>query len=108
MLVITSGRSDCETDSSGISQSWSKSIVHCNHATGLLQPASANPLVDRLNMFITLSTDECDAVAAITNNWRVAHAGETLNHEGGRPDRGYRIVRAASPTATAICPMADG
>ena len=51
-----------------------------------------NPLIDRLNLFVTLNAEEREAVAGITKSRRVARANETLVREGSRPDRIYLIL----------------
>ncbi len=46
-----------------------------------------NPLIERLSMFVTLGPDERAAVEAMTQTRRAIESGETLAHEGSRPDR---------------------
>ncbi|MDQ3074312.1 MAG: Crp/Fnr family transcriptional regulator [Pseudomonadota bacterium] len=52
----------------------------------------SNPLVERLNMFVTLGDEEREAVIAMTCSRRTFKANETLVREGCRPDRICLIV----------------
>ena len=46
-----------------------------------------NPLIERLNMFVTLGEEELVAIEAMCNNRRTVRAHEMLVSEGSRPDR---------------------
>lgn len=46
-----------------------------------------NPLIERLNMFVTLGDDELDAIEAMCHNRRTVRAHDILVGEGSRPDR---------------------
>ncbi len=50
-------------------------------------PVPANPLTERLNMFVMLGAAEREAVSAMCVKRRMVRANETLVHEGSRPDR---------------------
>lgn len=56
----------------------------------------ANPLIARLNKFVTLDTRERAAITAMTRTRRTIKAHETLVHEGIRPDRVCLILRGAA------------
>lgn len=49
--------------------------------------APPNPLIARLDMFVTLGAEEREAIAALCVTHRTFRANETLVHEGSRPDR---------------------
>lgn len=49
--------------------------------------ALANPLIERLDKFVTLGAEECEALESLCATRRMYRANETLIHEGGRPDR---------------------
>lgn len=55
-----------------------------------------NPLVDRLNIFVTLDAEERVAVAALTCTRRMMRANDPLVREGCRPDRISLIVTGAA------------
>lgn len=55
-----------------------------------------NPLIERLNMFVTLGAEERDAVAALTRSRRSIKANETLVREGSSPDRVFLILSGAA------------
>ncbi len=59
-------------------------------------PESPNPLIDRLNLFVTLGAEERAAVAAITGSRRIVRANETLVREGSRPDRVCLILKGVA------------
>lgn len=47
----------------------------------------SNPLLERLDKFVTLNAEECEALVSLCGTRRTFRANETLVHEGGRPDR---------------------
>ena len=49
--------------------------------------ARANPLIDRLGLFVMLGAEERAALAALCVTRRLYRANETLVREGSRPDR---------------------
>ncbi len=55
-----------------------------------------NPLVDRLNMFVTLDAEERAAASAMTGSRRMIRANETLVREGSRPDRICLILKGVA------------
>ncbi len=59
-------------------------------------PDSLNPLVERLDMFVTLGAEERAAIAAMTCARRTYRAHETLVREGCRPDRVCLILSGAA------------
>lgn len=68
----------------------------CSRAPSQHLREPTNPLIKRLNMFVTLDAEERDLVAAMTSMRRVLRAGETLVREGSRPDRVYLILSGAA------------
>ena len=56
----------------------------------------ANPLIARIERFVTLDADERAAVTAMTRSRRTIKAHETLVHEGSRPDRVCLVLRGAA------------
>ncbi len=50
-------------------------------------PQPRNPLIERLSLFVTLGPDERAAVEAMTQTRRAIGSGETLAHEGSRPNQ---------------------
>ena len=62
------------------------SSVH-SRSSPLSPPALSNPLIDRLDLFVTLDVEEREAVAALCTTRRIYRANETLVREGSRPDR---------------------
>lgn len=59
-------------------------------------PEAANPLIERFEMFVTLTAEEREAVAAMCLTRRMARAQDTLVREGSRPDRICLIVSGAA------------
>lgn len=51
-----------------------------------------NPLIERLDWFVTLGREECEVIASLTKTRRIARASETLCHEGIQPSGIYLIV----------------
>jgi CRP-like cAMP-binding protein len=68
----------------------------CSRAPSPPRIEPPNPLINRLNMFVTLDDEERKLVAAMTSTRRVLRAGETLVREGSRPDRVFLIFSGAA------------
>ena len=55
-----------------------------------------HPLIERLNLFVTLGNEEREAVTSLTKSRRIARANETLVREGSRTNGIYLIVKGVA------------
>lgn len=63
-----------------------------SRSSPLSPSAPPNPLIERLDLFVTLGAEEREAVAALCVTRRMYRANDTLVREGSRPDRVCMIL----------------
>lgn len=71
-------------------------LADVQRSTPVHPTAFANPLVERLDTFVALGTEERAALAALCGSRRTVLANETLVREGSRPDRICLILSGAA------------